>query len=330
MARPRPLPRVDGKGIIDMHVHVGPEFIMRRYSAASLANEARREGIGVVMKNHFQPTTAWVSMVRQQDDEVPLIGAVALNLGCGGIDYHGIRSALSGWKTVTTDPDPDSARFVVWMPTVCAESHLDLYGRKDMDLLWGVDDKYTATISPGDGLSVFDGVGDLNAGLDRALNLIVQRDLVLASGHLTGGETKRLIARAHEMGVRRMVLTYPLWQATEFTPDEAREPYVEYGAYTELCFTNLAMHGIDDFSIDDYMEVIKAVGPDGVILSSDCGQTFTPTVADCAREFHALLRQAGVSDDDLELMSVINPNRVLFEGTLAATHSPATSSTMDS
>ncbi len=30
MARPRPLPRVDGKGIIDMHVHVGPEFIKRR------------------------------------------------------------------------------------------------------------------------------------------------------------------------------------------------------------------------------------------------------------------------------------------------------------
>ena len=143
-------------------------------------------------------------------------------------------------------------------------------------------------------------------------------DLVLASGHLAGGETKRLVARAHELGVRRMVLTHPLWQATELTPDEVRELYVAYGAYTELCFTNLAMHGIDDFSIDDYMEVIEAVGPDGVILSSDCGQTFTPTVADSAREFHELLRQAGVSDDDLELMSVINPNRVLFEDALAA------------
>ena len=35
MAREKPLPRVDGKGIIDMHVHVGPEFIRRRYSPAS-------------------------------------------------------------------------------------------------------------------------------------------------------------------------------------------------------------------------------------------------------------------------------------------------------
>ncbi len=323
MARPRPLPRVDGKGIIDMHVHIGPEFIKRRYSAASLADEARREGIGVVMKNHFQPTTAWVSMVREVGDEVPLIGAVALNLGCGGIDYHGIRSALSGWKTVTTDPDPDSARFVVWMPTVCAESPLDLFGRKDMDLLWGVDDKYTTTIAPGDGLRVIDDDGELIPGLDRALDLIVERDLVLASGHLTGGEAKRLVARAHGRGVRRIVLTHPLWQATELTPEEVRELYIDYGAYTELCYSNLEMHGIDDFSIDDYMEVIEAVGPAGVILSSDCGQTFTPTVTDSARAFHELLRQSGVSDDDIALMSVVNPNRVLFEDALAVVASAA-------
>ncbi len=323
MAKERPLPRVDGMGTIDMHVHVGPEFIKRRYSAASLAEEARREGIGVVMKNHFQPTTAWVSMVREADDEVPLIGAVALNLGCGGIDVHGIRSALSGWKTVTTDAHPDQGRFVVWMPTVCAESHLDLFNRRDMDLLWGVDAKYTMEIPPGEGLRIVDDGGELIPGLDRALDLIVERDLVLASGHMAGGDAKRLVARAHERGVRRIVLTHPLWQATELTPEEVRELYVEYGAYTELCYSNLKMHGIDDFSIDDYMEVIEAVGPEGVILSSDVGQTFTPTVGDSAREFHELLRQAGVSEDDLALMSVINPNRVLFEDALAVAASAA-------
>src|SRR5215211_5071822 len=126
MSKNRPLPRVDNKGIIDMHVHIGPEFIRRRYNAATLAEEARREGIGVVMKNHFQPTTGWVSMIRKPDDSVPLVGSVALNLGCGGIDYHGIRSALSGWKRDLASSSPDQDRFVVWMPTVCAEGHLNL------------------------------------------------------------------------------------------------------------------------------------------------------------------------------------------------------------
>jgi hypothetical protein len=318
MAREKPLPRVDGKGIIDMHVHVGPEFIRRRYSPASLAEEARREGIGVVMKNHFQPTTAWVSMIREREETVPLVGAVALNLGCGGIDSHGIRSALSGWKTETTDSDPNPERFVVWMPTVCAEAHLDLFGRRDMDLLWGVDEKHTTYIEKGAGLRIRDSAGKLIDGLGRALETIAEHDLVLASGHLDGGETELLVKTAYQAGVKRIVLTHPLWAASKLPLDVIRRLYQDYGAYSELCFINLAMHGIDDLTIDDYLEVIRAVGPEGLILSSDCGQTFTPTVSDSMREYFALLRKAGVSEDDITQMSVVNPNALLFEPAVGA------------
>ena len=248
-----------------MHVHVGPEFIRRRYSAASLAHEARSEGIGVVMKNHFQPTTAWVSMIREPDDQVPLIGAVALNLGCGGIDSHGIRSALSGWKTDTTASDPDTGRFVVWMPTVCADAHLELFQRHDMDVLWGVDPKYTIVIEKGDGLRLTAPDGELIGGLSRALDIIAEYDLVLASGHLDGGDTQLLVKTARAAGVNRIVLTHPLWQATKLKPEVLATLYRDYGAYSELSFINLAMNGIDDLTIDDFVEVIRAVGAEGVI-----------------------------------------------------------------
>jgi hypothetical protein len=59
------LPHVGDKRMIDMHVHIGPEFLRRKYSATSLAEESRREGFGVVMKNHFQPTTGQVSQIRR-------------------------------------------------------------------------------------------------------------------------------------------------------------------------------------------------------------------------------------------------------------------------
>ena len=118
------LPRIDGQGVIDMHVHIGPELLRRRYTSMTLAEEARREGIGVVMKNHFQPTTAMAIMARKPEDEVPIVGSVTLNYGCGGIDDHGVRSALSGWKSDVTQTDPDRDRFVVWMPTFCAEAQI--------------------------------------------------------------------------------------------------------------------------------------------------------------------------------------------------------------
>ena len=312
MLKNRPLPRVDNKEIIDMHVHVGPEFIRRRYNAATLAEEARREGIGVVMKNHFQPTTGWVSMVRKPDRSVPLVGSVALNLGCGGIDYHGIRSALSGWKRDLAASSPDQDRFVVWMPTVCAEGHLKLFGRRDIDLAWGVDEKYTTRIETGEGLEITDADGHITHGLKRALAMIAERDLILASGHLTGRETSLLIETAYAAGVRRMILTHPLWPGIQLAPDIISRLYQDYGVYSELCFTDLAMHGIDHLTIDDYVEVIRAVGSEGVILSSDCGQTFTPPVAESMRTFFDLLITAGITENDIIQMSILNPHALLF------------------
>ncbi|MBU2643805.1 hypothetical protein KKI24_03795 [bacterium] len=306
------LPRVDDKYLIDMHVHIGPEFIRRRYNAATLAEEARREGFGVVMKNHFQPTTGMVSMVRRNDDAIPLVGSVALNLGCGGLDKHGIRSALSGWKTDLAASAPDSERFVVWMPTVCAESHLKKFNRRDIDLNWGVDPEFTEFLDFGEGLEIADETGAAKPGLLRALRAVADRDLVLASGHLSSGETVRLVREAYEAGVRRMILTHPLWPGIQLGLDELIDLHKTYGTYSELCFTNLAMHGIDDLTIDDYMEVIRAIGPEGIILSSDCGQTFTPPVAECLRTFIGMLVTAGVSENDIVQMTVMNSNKLLY------------------
>lgn len=308
MAKEKPLPRLDGQGIIDMHVHIGPEFIRRRYSPQSLAEEARREGIGVVMKNHFQPTTGWVSMLRRDDDEVALIGCTVLNVGAGGIDEHGVRAALSGWKRDVTAGAPDSERFVVWMPTICAESHLAIMGRFDIPLTWGVDEKHCRHFPPGEGLTIFDAEGRVSEGLRRALAMIAEQDLILASGHLSREETKVLAREAHGAGVRRLVLTHPLFHATELEADELRHLWEAYGAYSEFCFVNLAM---DDLGTGRYVDTIRAVGTEGCILSSDVGQTFSPTVSDAMRQYFAMLQGEGVSEDEIIQMSIINPRRII-------------------
>jgi hypothetical protein len=304
------LPRVGTKCVIDMHVHIGPEFLRRRYSAASLAEEAREEGFGVVMKNHFQPTTGQVSQLRRPDDTVPLIGSVALNFNCGGLDDHGVRAGLSGWKADVTAEDPDADRFVVWMPTMCCEAHLRLYNRHDISLSWGVKSEYTRFYAEGTGYSLDLNDGPRIAAADRALELIKKHDLVLATGHLDKQETLALVQRAYKAGIRRLILTHPLFPATALSPQEMAEMWRAYGAYSELCFSNLAM---DHLTYDQYMSVIEAVGSEGVLLSSDVGQIFSPTVKDSLIEFFSELRQRGIKEDDIVQMSVLNPNRLLFE-----------------
>ena len=41
---------------IDLHVHIGPEIIPRKYTAQSLADAERGKIAGCVLKNHFYPT----------------------------------------------------------------------------------------------------------------------------------------------------------------------------------------------------------------------------------------------------------------------------------
>lgn len=304
------LPHVGDKRVIDMHVHIGPEFLRRRYSAESLAEEARREGFGVVMKNHFQPTTGQVSQIRRDDDKVALVGSVALNFGCGGVDDHGVRSALSGWKRDVTAADPDSDRFVVWMPTLCCEAHLRCYNRYDLSQAWGVKGSHTRFYAEGTGYTLDPQDDSKMAALKRALQVIADNDLILATGHFDHDETLTVVKTAHAMGVKRIILTHPLFQSTELEPETMARLWKDYGAYSELAFVNLAM---DDLTYEQYIEVIEAVGPQGVILSSDVGQIFSPTVADAMREYFSEFRKRGIREDDIVEMSVINTNRLVYE-----------------
>ena len=309
------LPKVDDKRLLDMHVHVGPEYLQRRYTAEALMEEGRREGFGAVMKNHFQPTTAWVSQAARPDDKVKFAGAIVLNAAVGGVDEHGVRAALSGWKHDVRAPDPDRGGAVVWMPTLSAEAHLNLYGRREMPEAWGVKGKYSRYVPIGCGFRLDEKDEKVMAAVDRMLAAVAENDLVLATGHLNATETVALIRRAHGAGIRRILMTHPLFQATNQEVDVLVRMWREYGAYSELAFINIAM---DHLTYEQYVEVIEAVGPEGVVLTTDLGQVMNTSVADGWREYMAELKKRGIKQDDITRMCVLAPHRILYDRELAA------------
>ncbi|HUG99634.1 MAG TPA: DUF6282 family protein [Gammaproteobacteria bacterium] len=309
------LPKVGDKHLIDMHVHVGPEYLQRRYSAAALAEEGRREGFGAVMKNHFQPTTAWVSQVRRAEDKVALVGSVVLNFPVGGVDEHGVRAAMSGWKRDVRGADPERGGVVVWLPTLSAEAHLNLYNRREMPEMWGVKGKYSRYVPIGCGFRLDEKDEKVMAGVDRMLKAVAENDLVLATGHLNSTETVALVKRAHAAGIRRILMTHPLFQATNQEIDTLVRLWRDYGAYSELAYTNIPM---DHLSYEQYLQVIEAVGSEGVVLTTDLGQVMNASVGDGWRDYIAQLKKRGVSEDAVTQMSVLGPHRILFDPALAA------------
>ncbi len=301
----------DGKPVLDLHVHVGPEFLNRRYSVESLAQECAEANIGFAAKNHFQPTTAWISMLGGRFD-VPMVGSVVLNRGVGGINPEAIRAALSGCKSDPTKPQLDKQRFIVWMPTIHAEGHLSQYDRNDINTEWGCDPEYQATYPQGQGLTIWDknNTGTLSADTLAVLESIAKNDLILGTGHLTSPEVEVLVKEASLTGVRRMVITHPLFKATDMSVEKQVELGSIDGVYVELAYVNL---DIDHIPLEDYIEVIRAVGVENALLTSDLGQIVKGTLTEGWDHYYELLKGEGITDEEFVRMAVVNPNSLVFE-----------------
>ena len=81
--------------IVDVHVHVGPEFGSRDHDALSLARELALVNMKAVMKNHFISTTGLASLARNITGQTSVFVSVVLNHGVGGVNVQAIRAALS-------------------------------------------------------------------------------------------------------------------------------------------------------------------------------------------------------------------------------------------
>jgi len=296
------------KPIFDLHVHVGPELLSRRYTVETLAEEAERDFFGFVAKNHFQPTTAWTSRISHHY-HVPIMGSITLNKGVGGINPEAVRAALSGLKADPLQMERAKGRFIVWMPTIHAEAHLVHNRRRDIITDWGCSLEYQKTYAEGEGLTVRDSrdKNRISPEAHEVLKIVASEDLILATGHLSSGEVELLVKEALTIGVKRIILTHPFYQATDMPLEKQVELSQLRGVFIELAYANLQF---DKIPIEAYVELIRTAGPDRVILSSDLGQPNSEPVGSGWKKYMKLLAEKGISEEEIAQMSIENPHRL--------------------
>ena len=278
-----PAAPVDGQttdldGVIDFHVHSGPDSRPRSVSDLEIARLARRAGMrGLVFKNHFTMTAdrAWLAM--QEVDGIEIFGGVALNRAVGGLNAEAVRQlvAFSGGRGK-----------VVWLPTFDAEFWMTRAGDQ------------------GEFVPVMrDGVPD--PALGEIFDLIAEHDLVLAMGHSSPEEVLALIPEARRRGVSQILVTHALGQQ----PSDAQlVQMAQDGAVIELVWL-AAMNG--EFTLAQYADLIRTVGARHFLLSSDLGQAMNPLHTDGLMAFMEGLRAEGISEADIDLMIRQNPARLL-------------------
>lgn len=286
-------------GGYDTHVHVAPDVMTRRIDDVDLARRFRDVGLtGFVLKSHYVSTAERAAVVRKAVPGVDALGAITLNGAVGGVNPVAVEIA-----------GREGAR-LVWLPTVDSRNHQAMRASIPSGAtqpMWAqLQDELAAQGIVSAPVEVLDTDGRVRMELRRTFAVMAKYDMVLATGHLSGTEAVRVVPAAFEEGVRRVVVTHPEFPSqrldTRIQRDLARQ-----GALLERCFTTPHTGKI---GWTEFMDVIKQVGVEHSVLSSDLGQPFNPPVEDGLALMADHLLGAGFTEDEVRVMAVDNTRLV--------------------
>lgn len=232
-----------------------------------------------MLKSHHVPTMDrawWASRIVRG---VSVYGSLVLNDSVGGINPAAVAVALQ-----------HNAR-IIWLPTLSAANHLNRKGVRG-GLVVARRDRVTRAVS-------------------EILDLIAQRDVALATGHISLKEIRPVLKAAVRAGVRRIIVTHPEHSISRISLDDQRELLDIAPVFFERCVWQPDEHGRMKPNAEINLAAIKAMGAAGTVISSDAGEAGLPDWTVLLGEHLAWLSRQGVCAVDLKMMTTSNPGFLL-------------------
>lgn len=279
------------KGVIDFHVHSGPDSFTRSITDYEIARVARRSAMrAIVLKNHFT-TTADRAYLAEKATGMTCYGGIVLNRAVGGLNAEAVKRMLSF---------TGRRGKVIWLPTFDAENHVRHFKEKR---------KFVPVVRD----------GKIVPELKPILQLAAKFDLVLQTGHSSASECLVIIKAAKAAGVKKIVITHAMADPIRMTVARMKQA-AKLGAVMECVWlTNLtgpkshlaSQRHWRKVTTAEYAKAMKTVGAKHFILSSDLGQYLNPIHTDGMKAFILGLRKAGIAEKDIDLMARKTPALLL-------------------
>lgn len=274
----------------DLHYHIGPEIIPRKFDSVSDLIRAEKGKIkGIALKNHFYPTQPFITGYAGNTD-IDLIGGIVLNSFQGGLNPEAVYAN----SLLSTKPT------IVWLPTVSAKHFLD-ESEYEIAPEWVGSKNFSARKAR-----------DVEPVLiDHKINAVLQAikdcNSVLATGHISWEETVNVVKKANAINLEKIIVTHPIYDRINF-PIQEQIKLTKLGAKMEHCYS---MFSIDKIPVEKIAEQIKAVGAENCVLSSDVGQKFSPSSSEALFIFAEMLTEQGITFNELAVMLVQNPKALV-------------------
>jgi predicted TIM-barrel fold metal-dependent hydrolase len=271
-------------GSIDMHMHPGPTGGPCRLDALEAARQAKQaKMMGIVLKSHSYTASAMAIIVSQLVPDILVFGSVCLDYEIGGLNPHAVENAAQlGAK-------------IVWMPTFSSTNSINKMRALGLPL-------------KGKGLSLIDDTGKLVPEINPILTLIKERNMILATGHISPQETFILLNEAKKIGIKKFIITHPTdaeFSEKHFSIDELQR-LAKMGAFIEFTLVGMLPN---EFCHNpaQITQAIKDIGAKHCIISTDLGQPQNPLPVEGMRLLIATLLKHGISKEEVELMAKRNP-----------------------
>jgi hypothetical protein len=282
---------------IDIHVHLDPDSFgphsnqtTRALDVVDMARRARSAHMrGFVIKQHYDQTAQLAYLARKAVPDVEVFGMLCSNRTVGGLNpeaVHHFAEVIGGHARIVS------------MPTWDAEN----YVRQSKN------PTRAAVAVARDGVLLPETIALLET-IARAQIRESSAKLALATGHVSAEEALLVIREAKRQGIDRIVATHAIGHPINMSLAQMKEA-AALGAYIEFV-ANFLSGARASFTVQQYYEAIREIGPAQVILSSDGGQANRPFPDDLIAQAAHQLRELGLSDAELRAMMVENPATLL-------------------
>ena len=162
----------------------------------------------------------------------------------------------------------------------------------------------------GKGIKYLDDKGKVVPEMKEILRIIADNDLVLATGHYPSNESMVLIEEALKLGVKRIQVVHPDEYTSRWTIKEMKE-----WARPEIKFEIGAVGVLRVHAPEGqgwYLRMIKELGADHIVYTSDLGQNVNPPCDQGTRDTIKRLLGMGITPE--EMSKILKKNTQEFLG----------------
>lgn len=292
------------EGAWDLHVHSSPDVIKRKLTDLEMMQRLiARKMKGYAIKSHISSTTGRAALVNELYPEATAVGTITLNNTVGGINPFAVEMAVR-----------DGAK-LVWLPTIDAKNESDHIAanaahaadktKMPFFAKLRVELAEKGKLQPP--IYILDEKDELIPQMHAVLDIIVEHNIALATGHISVKEAFAVARECHKRGFKKLIITHPNFPSTTFTKEEQKE-LTELGAIMEHCFTTPDTGKI---TWERAFEEIRYVGVRHCIISTDLGQPAYVYPDEGIAGFADQLLNNGFSEEEVRTMICHNPEYLI-------------------